>query len=177
MSQATEIRPAVRLPARTLPVQSPNESPDPDTECAPRSPRHERSRRHIVELLVVSSLGLVPWTIMLGLTLPSDYRVHAWRTTWVGFDVLLLVSLAATAILAWRRHRAALLTSVASAVLLICDAWFDVSLDFGTSSVWGSAALALFIELPIAAFLLHRVYILLQLKWAAAQQAAERAES
>jgi len=127
-------------------------------------------------MLAASTLGLVPWTIVLGLTLPTDYRVHAWRTTWVGFDVLLLASLAATAVLAWRRHRAALMTSVATAVLLVCDAWFDVSLDFGTPAVWASAALAVFVELPIAAFLLRRVYGLIQLKLALAQQQAESRE-
>jgi hypothetical protein len=173
MSQATEIRPPADLPARAPAPAA--ERADPDGACATRSATHERHRRHILELLAVSSLGLVAWTVMLGFTLPSDYRVHAWRTTWVGFDVLLLGALAATAILAWRRHRAALVTSVATAVLLVCDAWFDVSLDFGTPGVWASAALAAFVELPIAGFLLHRVYSLLQLKLAA-QQHAERPE-
>lgn len=166
MSQATEIRPPARLPGPARVARR----PDSDTACATPS-AYDRRRRHTVELLAVSALGLVVWTIMLGLTLPTDYRVHAWRTTWVGFDVLLLAALAATAVLAWRRHRAALVTSVATAVLLICDAWFDVSLDFGTPAVWGSAALAAFVELPIAGFLLHRVYALLQLKWDVPQQA------
>lgn len=168
MSQATEIRPAVRLPERPQVARRPD-SGSLDGYCPPRN---ERRRRHVVELLAVSTLGLVPWTIMLGLTLPSDYRVHAWRTTWVGFDMLLLGALAATAVLAWRRHRAALVTAIATAVLLVCDAWFDVSLDFGTPDVWAAAALALFVELPTAGFLLYRVYGLLQPR----RPAAERAE-
>lgn len=172
MSQATETLPSARLPEGTSLARR----PDAEIPCATRSAEHDRRRRHFVEMLAVSTLGLVPWTILLGLTLPSDYRVHAWRTTWVGFDVLLLAALAATAILAWRRHRAALMTSVATAVLLVCDAWFDVSLDFGTPAVWASAGLALFVELPIAAFLLRRVYGLIQLKWAAAQRQTEQPE-
>jgi hypothetical protein len=130
------------------------------------APDVDRRRRHTVELLAVSALGLVPWTVLLGFTLPSDHRVHAWRTTWVGFDALLLVSLAATALLGWRRRRAVVIPGLVTAVLLVCDAWFDVSLDFGTPDVWASAALALFAELPMAAFLFHRVYALLRLQWA-----------
>jgi len=177
MSQATEIRPPGRLPERPSRARR----PESDGPCgAAPSPTHERRRRHFVEMLAVSTLGLVVWTILLGLTLPTDYRVHAWRTTWVGFDVLLLAALAATAVLAWHRHRAALMASMATAVLLVCDAWFDVSLDFGTPAIWASAALALFVELPIAALLLRRVYGLIQLKWPAAHpaihQQTERAE-
>ena len=173
MSQATEIRPPAGFPERApIPAQGDR---DPDEACAKRATAHERHRRHFIEMLAVCALGLVAWTVMLGLTLPTDYRVHAWRTTWVGFDVLLLGALAATAVLAWRRHRAALMTSVATAVLLVCDAWFDVSLDFGTPAIWASAALAVFVELPIAAFLLRRVYRLIQLKLAALQQ-VERSE-
>ncbi|MFF3906358.1 hypothetical protein ACFYZJ_10150 [Streptomyces sp. NPDC001848] len=124
----------------------------------------ERRRRHTLELLAVSALGLVPWTVILGVTLPSEYRVHEWRTTWVGFDLLLLTALGATAVLGIRRHRAVVLPALASAVLLVCDAWFDVSLALGTSAVWTSAALAVFVELPVAAFLFQRVRLLLRLQ-------------
>jgi hypothetical protein len=167
VSQATEIPPAIR-PRERVPAV---EHADAEGDCARRSLQQERRRRHIVELLALSTVGLVPWTIALGLTLPSDYRVHAWRTTWVGFDVLLLLALAATAVLAWRRHRAGLVSAVATAVLLICDAWFDISLDFGTSAVWAAVALAVFVELPLAGFLLHRVYTLLELKYEVRQRA------
>jgi hypothetical protein len=160
MSQATEIRLTARRDTSAPTAVRPGLE-----SCPPRTEQLERRRRHTIELLTLSAVGLVPWTVLLGLTLPSDYRVHAWRTTWVGFDVLLLSTFVATAILAWRRHRALALPAVATAVLLICDAWFDISLDFGTPGVWTSAALALFVDLPIAGFLLHRVYILLKLPW------------
>lgn len=136
---------------------------------------NERRRRHTVELLAVSALGLVPWTVVLGLTLPSDYRVHAWRTTWVGFDILLLTALGTTAVLGMRRHRAVVMPALAAAVLLVCDAWFDVSLEFGTSAVWASAALAVFVELPMAAFLVQRAHMVLRLQWTS-QQAVDTTE-
>jgi hypothetical protein len=124
-----------------------------------------REGRHALELLAVSALGLVPWTIVLGLTLPSDYRVHAWSTAWVGFDVMLLAGMAATAVLGLLRRRAVIIPALATAVLLVCDAWFDVSLDLGTSGVWTSAVLAVFVELPMAAFLFRKAYTLLRLQW------------
>ncbi|MBW8706322.1 hypothetical protein MBT84_42560 [Streptomyces sp. MBT84] len=130
-----------------------------------RDDPRERRRRHMVELLAVCALALVPWTVVLGLTLPTDYRVHAWRTTWVGFDILLLIALGATAVLGRRRHRAVVIPALSSAVLLVCDAWFDVSLALGTPAVWASAALAVFVELPMAVFLFHRMYNLLRLQW------------
>lgn len=62
------------------------------------------------------------------MTLPSVYEVRQWRVTWVGFDALLMVAMAATALLGWLRHRAVIVSATTTAVLLICDAWFDVSL-------------------------------------------------
>jgi hypothetical protein len=121
----------------------------------------ERQRRHTFELLLVCAVGLVPWTIMLALTLPAQYHVHSWRVTWVGFDGLLLAAMASTVFFGWRR-RAVVIPALTTAVLLVCDAWFDVSLDFGTPDVWTSAALAAFVELPLAAFLVHRVYSLIR---------------
>jgi hypothetical protein len=123
-----------------------------------RHPAGERCRRHTVELLAMCVAGLVPWIVVLALTLPSDYRVHQWRTSWVGFDVLLAAAMGLTAIFGWRRHRAVIVSALATAVLLICDAWFDVSLAFGTPGIWMSAVLAALVEVPLALFLIHRAY-------------------
>jgi hypothetical protein len=122
---------------------------------------YERRRRHTLELLLVCAIGLVPWTVLLALTLPREYQVHEWPATWVGFDVLLVAAMASTAYFGWRRHPAVILSGLATAVLLVCDAWFDVSLAFGTSDVWLSGGLAVFVELPLAGFILHRVYSLI----------------
>jgi hypothetical protein len=97
--------------------------------------------------------------VLLALTLPADHEVHQWRVAWAGFDVLLILALTATGVLGWRRHPAGILSAAVTAVLLMCDAWFDVSLDIGAPDIWASAALALFVELPVAAFLIHRVYV------------------
>ncbi|MFF5306434.1 hypothetical protein ACFY5F_44435 [Streptomyces sp. NPDC013161] len=143
------------------------EAPTPAPDVLERVRRH---RRHTLELLTVCAVGLIPWTVLLAVTLPSGYEVHQWRLTWVGFDVLLVVAMASTALLGWRRNRAVILAALTTSVLLICDAWFDVSLAFGTSEVWWSAALALFVELPLAFYLIRRVMGMISLAhWPSAE--------
>ncbi|MFF4254163.1 hypothetical protein ACFY1L_23445 [Streptomyces sp. NPDC001663] len=132
----------------------------PSTELLERI---RRQRRHTLELLTVSAVGLVPWTVLLWFTLPSGYTVRQWRTAWVGFDALLVLAMACTALLGWRRHRAVAVAAAATAALLICDAWFDVSLALGTPDVWLSAVLAVAVELPLAWFLIRKVLGMLSL--------------
>ncbi|MFJ2887329.1 MULTISPECIES: hypothetical protein [unclassified Streptomyces] len=150
----------------------PHEGGTPPTHTSDLLERVRRHRRHTLELLTVCAVTLVPWTVVLALTLPSGYEVHQWRLTWVGFDILLVVAMASTALLGWRRNRAVVLAALTTSVLLICDAWFDVSLAFGTSEVWLSAALALFVELPLAVYLIRRVMAMISLaQWPSAETA------
>ena len=121
-----------------------------------------RRRRHTMELMVVCLAGLVPWTIYLALTLPSGFRAHYWRLAWSGFDVMLLLAMTATAYLGWRQRQAVIASAIATATLLICDAWFDIALDLGTRDIWTSLASAAFIELPLAAFFLRRVQLIVR---------------
>jgi hypothetical protein len=120
-----------------------------------------RQRRHAFDLLAMCAVGLVPWTVLLATTLPQEYHVHHWQITWVGFDVLLIAAIATTAILGWRRRLSVVVSALLTATLLVCDAWFDVSLDLGTGDVWLAVALAVFVELPVAGFLIHRVHALI----------------
>ncbi|MFI7405495.1 hypothetical protein ACIBW9_34330 [Streptomyces sp. NPDC049541] len=144
--------------------------PAPDNDLLERARRH---RRHTLELLTVCAVALVPWTVLLAVTLPSGYQVHHWRVTWVGFDVLLVVGMASTVLLGWLRHRAVIVAAVATALLLICDAWFDVSLAFGTPEIWLSSALAVFAELPLAFYLIRRVTGMISLaQWPSAKAEA-----
>ncbi|MEV0182054.1 hypothetical protein AB0I54_22575 [Streptomyces sp. NPDC050625] len=163
MSQATSNPPAAAAPRPRMETAPPVRSAAAHHPV--RDEQFERRRRHTIKLLAASALGLIPWTVILGLTLPSDYQVHSWRVTWVGFDLLLLTAFAATAVLGFRRHRAVVIPALASAVLLVCDAWFDASLAVGTPDVWASAGLALFVELPTAAYIFRRAYKLLHLQW------------
>ena len=65
----------------------------------------EQRRRRMVLLLTVSSAVLIPWIVLLALTLPRHYVAGHWRLTWVGFDIILLAALASTAYFAWRHGR------------------------------------------------------------------------
>jgi hypothetical protein len=103
--------------------------------------------------LAAAAVCLVPWIVYLANTLPDQFDAGQWRTAWVGFDVALLCCFAAATWLGLRRRRAAVPLLAATAALLLCDAWFDVLLDWGSPDRWTSIALAVFAELPIAVVL------------------------
>jgi hypothetical protein len=119
----------------------------------PTSAVQERRRRRFATLMTIASIGLIPWIVVLGLTLPHRYVAGHWTLTWVGFDVLLLASLASTGFLAWRRRQVVILAAFTSGTLLTCDAWFDVTTASGTRDFLVALATALVLELPLAALL------------------------
>jgi hypothetical protein len=128
------------------------------------TPEQARRRRRVtVELLWVCTVALVPWTVYLGLSLPDNFNTRHWGVAWTGFDVLELMTLAATAYFGWKGRQALIGTAIAAATLLICDAWFDITLNLGTSQIWWSLGSAAFLELPLAFFLIHRVTRLMRL--------------
>jgi hypothetical protein len=72
---------------------------------------------------------------------------------WVGFDSALLVSLALTSYLAWRRRHAVIAAAFIASSLLTCDAWFDVTTSLGPGDVAVAVASAFLLELPLAVLL------------------------
>jgi hypothetical protein len=112
----------------------------------------ERRRRFVV-LLTAASAGLIPWIVVLAITLPHRYVAGHWTLTWVGFDIALLGCLALTASLAWRRRQSVVLFAFATATLLTCDAWFDVTTASGRADTTIAIASALLLELPLATLL------------------------
>jgi hypothetical protein len=103
-----------------------------------------------------ASVFMIAWIVGLALTLPTRYVAGQWRTAWVGFDVALLVLLAAMAWAIWRRRHVALPIMIMTAMLLLCDAWFDVTLSWGGHEAWASILTALGCEIPLAVLLLGR---------------------
>ncbi|MFF7474160.1 hypothetical protein [Streptomyces sp. NPDC008092] len=123
---------------------------------APDGPTLRRRHRRAVGQLALCVFVLVPWTVYLAVSLPDHFEARYWPMVWVGFDVMLLVSLAGAGLAVWLRRQALVPLSFVAATLLVCDAWFDVSLSWGRGDVWGSIASAVLVELPLAFVLVMR---------------------
>jgi hypothetical protein len=105
-----------------------------------------RMRRPRSALMVGAAIGLISLIVFLVITLPANYVA-------LGFDVLLVAFMVATAVLVFLRRQSALLTAFTAGVLLICDASFDV-MTAGPHDLWESALTATLIELPLAVILI-----------------------
>jgi hypothetical protein len=105
----------------------------------------------VAPIFLAMSVLLVPWIVLLFVTLPENYTAARWRLAWGGFDVGLAVSLGTTAIFVLRRSALTQTAAAITAALLVCDAWFDVLTSRGRD-VWFAIVLALLVELPLAAF-------------------------
>ncbi|HEY3090797.1 MAG TPA: hypothetical protein VGJ59_22330 [Jatrophihabitantaceae bacterium] len=123
----------------------------------------ERLRRIFLAAVTSASLVLIPWIGYLAASLPDRHVAGQWKAAWVGFDIVLVTCLAGTAWCAWRRRQLLVPAAIITATLLICDAWFDVLLDWGTRDMWWSLATAGLGELPLAALLLWVAVRLLRL--------------
>ncbi len=119
----------------------------------PSLDRGDRRRKRLVLMLTAASVGLIPWTVLLAVTLPPRYLAGHWTVTWVGFDSILLAVLALTAWLAWRRRQAVIITAFVAATLLTCDAWFDITTSAGRTDTIYAVLSAVLLELPLAALL------------------------
>lgn len=142
---------------------------DAARELGSNPQRVRRLRSRLLTVLVACCTGLGAWIVYLAISMPTGYRSKAWSAAWVGFDILLLLSLTGTIVAAMLRRQIVVMLAVFTATLLLCDAWFDIVLDWGTSDVWGSLASAVFAEVPLALFLLHRarklVRVAIQRRW------------
>ncbi|TDD69975.1 hypothetical protein E1293_35305 [Actinomadura darangshiensis] len=126
-------------------------------------PRYRRRRGLALVMLVGCCVWLVPWTIVLAFTLPQHFTAGQWAVAWIGFDVGLTLAIGATAFALWKRLQIAIFGQLVSGTLLVCDAWFDVWLSWGSSEFVLSLLTALLGELPLAAlfFLGARQLVLL----------------
>jgi hypothetical protein len=104
--------------------------------------------RWVPRLFVGIAAGLVPWVGYLAVSLPRRNVSHDYRGTWVGFDVILVLTLLRAAWLVSRRTPSMILSTCAASTLLVVDAWFDVTTaERGaarTQALWS----AFLLELP-----------------------------
>jgi hypothetical protein len=122
-------------------------------EPAAESPEHI-APRWLGGLFALTAVALVPWIIYLSFVLPRRTIDHP-RTAWVGFDIVLVTALAITAILALRRSNLVAMPAVATATLLLVDAWFDVTTSGGIWPRYEAVLLGIFVELPLAALCIY----------------------
>ncbi|HEY1914267.1 MAG TPA: hypothetical protein VGH27_01715 [Streptosporangiaceae bacterium] len=144
------------------------------TLAALDGPHHRRNdpmvrRRRIIALTIVvcSCIFLAIWIGVLAATLPSRYKAGGWRGAWVGFDVAELLAFASVAWAAWRGKQLLIVCLVVTSTLLLCDAWFDLTLDWGTRGFSSSLFSALVAEVPMAILMILGARRLLRLTIAA----------
>ena len=134
----------------------------PPAELLPRPGALARMRRWRLTVVIGSAVALVPWTVYLGLTLPDRHVARNWSVTWVGFDALLLLMFVLTAALGAMRRQLLVPAAFTSGVLLLCDAWFDVT-TAGPSEFWQALGTAVLVEIPIAALLISSALRLIRM--------------
>ncbi|MBW0014624.1 hypothetical protein [Mycobacterium sp.] len=113
-----------------------------------------RIRRIRLGLMIGGSVAMIPWLVYLAFTLPENYVAHNWPATWIGFDVLLVAFMVATAVFGYLRRQVLVFAAFTSGVLLICDAWFDL-MTAGPDDLVLSLVTALGIEVPLAIFMIR----------------------
>jgi hypothetical protein len=107
-------------------------------------------RRAAATVLAMLGVGLLPWTLWLGLSLPSRKLAEHWDLAWVGFDLVLAASLLATAFTLVQHSPLLEAFAAATGALLLADAWFDIVTASSNKERWFAVGLALVGELPLA---------------------------
>ena len=113
-------------------------------------PRMRRRRQFGLLLMTACCIGLAGWIAILILTLPGRYTSSNWRAVWVGLDIAELIGFAATGWAAWRQRQVVIFFMTMTGTLLLCDAWFDLALDYGSSDFTTSILSAVLAEFPLA---------------------------
>jgi hypothetical protein len=121
------------------------ELPHPSLE-----PKQVRRRRLGLIVMVAICVILAIWIAVLALTLREHFRVRYWPAVWVGLDIAELAGFVATAWAAWKQRQVLIVFLIATATLLLSDAWFDLALDYGSRGFVVSVLEAIFVEIPLA---------------------------
>lgn len=124
---------------------------EPVERWAAPATRTPGPRRWPGYVLVAAGVALVPWLVLLAVTLPDSGVGGHWTVAWVGLDAMEAVGLIGTGALALRRHRALPVVAAGTAMLLLMDAWFDVTTAAAGADLTIALVMACTAELPLAA--------------------------
>lgn len=101
---------------------------------------------------IALAVGLIPWIVLLGFTLPPRYEAGQWPLLWIGYDTAEVVVLSFVAWAAWYRRQILAPAVLVAAVLLFVDSWFDIVTSLGRADWWIPLATGLGAQIPLAVF-------------------------
>ncbi len=113
-------------------------------------PRLQHRMRFALLFTLACCIVLAGWIAILILTLPGHYTSDDWRAVWVGLDLAELAGFAAIGWAAWHQRQIVTFFLLVTGTLLVCDAWFDVTLNYGSHGFTTSIVSAVLVELPLA---------------------------
>lgn len=133
------------------PGEVPLVEPEGAPVTEPTGPVHGRPIRRVGVVFAVLALLTVPWTVWLAVQLPSSKPAAHYDLAWGGFDAALVVVLLATAWAAVRLTPWLPAIAAVNGTMLLVDAWFDVVTAPTSGERWLAVAMAVVVELPLAA--------------------------
>ena len=114
--------------------------------------------RWLAPMLILTALGLGPWTLYLTYTLPSRHLTRHYDLPWVGFDIALLAAFAFTGWCAFRPSKWLVPAAAITGTMLVCVSWFDTITSSGGHEQVEAILEACFAELPLAAVCFYVVW-------------------
>lgn len=141
---AQRIRPATGTAAHATGVEL-RAVQEPEPESEPGRPGA------LGYVLIALGVALIPWLFVLATSLPDSAQASHWSTAWVGLDALEAIGLIGTGVLVRRRDHRLGVAAAATAMLLVVDAWFDVSTAAPGADIASALLMAALLELPLAA--------------------------
>lgn len=105
----------------------------------------------VTKVYIMLAAVLLPWTIYIGLSLPSRHLSVNWDVSWTGLDIGIIIALLATGLLAYHRSIWVVIAAASAGSLLLVDAWFDVLSEHSVAMFHQALIVAFVFEIPLAA--------------------------
>ena len=122
----------------------------PDDGTPTDDPKVQRAARGIAELYLAMVVAMIVWIVYLAMALPERNTAQHYDLTWVGFDLMIVGAMFATAWFALHLNPRVELAANSTATLLFVDAWMDITTSSTTQALVTAILFAVFLELPIA---------------------------